>query len=145
MISVTENRNTKTLSYQIIFPNTLFIPIGCCLIRLWSSICLWYKKMNVHWFRITKPFVYRITSIFVGAQVFLTQFRQISMSAEEPHDIFSLLYTIYLVLLTIQITKNSINIPNLLVSEACLNEVSLSVLGPISFFLYHCRPIQPIH
>ena len=73
------------------------------------------QKMNVHWFRITKTFVYRLTSIFVGAQRFATQFRQQATSAEELHDIVSILYTLYLVLVPININKNSIKNPNRLV------------------------------
>ena len=102
------------------------------------------QKMNVHWFRITKPFVCRLTSIFVGARLFVTLFRHQAMSSEELRDIVSLIYTMYHVIVPIQITTNSINIPNLLVSEACLNGVSIAVFGPISFFLDHRRPINPM-
>ena len=92
------------------------------------------QKMNAHWFRITKPFGYRLTSILVGAWRFATPFRQRAMSAEELRDIFILLHAPYLVLVPINITTNSINIPNLLVSEACLNSISLAVLGPVYIF-----------
>ena len=74
------------------------------------------QNINVHWFRITKSFGYRLTSIFVGARRFETPFRKRSMSAEELHEIISLLHTLYLLLMPIHITTNSINIPNLLVS-----------------------------
>ena len=76
------------------------------------------QKKNVHWFRITKPFVYRLISIFVGSRRFVTPFRQQAMSAEDLRDMVILLYTLYLVLVPIQITTNSINTPNRLVSEA---------------------------
>ena len=102
------------------------------------------QKMNIHWFRITKYFGYNLTSIFIGAQRFRTPFRQQAMSADELHGTISLLHTLYLVLLSIHITTNSLNIPNLLVSEECLNGTSLAVLGPIYFFLDHCCPIHPM-
>ena len=102
------------------------------------------QKINVHWFRITKYFGYRLTSIFVGAPRFATPFIQKFMSAEDLCDIVGLLHTLYLVLVPIQITTNSINIPNLLVSEACLNGISLAVLGPIYFCIYHRRLIHPM-
>ena len=100
------------------------------------------KKLNVHWLRIIKPFDYRLTTILVGARRFETPFRQQSMSAEELHDIFILPHTLYLVLVPIQITTNSINTPNLLVLEECLNGIPLALIGPISIFLDHCRPIH---
>ena len=75
------------------------------------------QKMNVHWFRITKYFGYNLTSIFIGAQRFRTPFRQQAMSSEELHEMISLLCTLYLVLVIINITTNIINTPNLLVSE----------------------------
>ena len=75
------------------------------------------QKNNVRWFRITKSFGYRLTSIFVGAQRSVTPFRQQAMSAEELHDIIIPFNTLYIVLVTMQITTNSINTPNLLVSE----------------------------
>ena len=92
------------------------------------------QKMNVHWFRITKYFGYHLTSIFVGAQSFATPLRQRAMSAEELHEIISLLHTLYIVLMPIHINTNRINIPNLLVLEECLNGISLVVLGPIYQF-----------
>ena len=73
--------------------------------------------MNVHWFRIAKYFGYHFTSIFVAAQCFATPFRQKSMSAEELHEIISLLHTLYILLIPIHINTNIINITNLLVSE----------------------------
>ena len=75
------------------------------------------QKMNIHWFRITKPFGYRLTFIFVGARRFATSFRQQSMSAEELHFMVSLFHTLYLVLVHIHITTDRINTPKLLVSE----------------------------
>ena len=73
------------------------------------------QKKNVDWLSMKKTFGYRITSIFVGWGRFATLFRQRAMSAKEYHDIFSILHTLYLVLVPIHITKNSINTPNLLV------------------------------
>ena len=72
-------------------------------------------KMNLHWLRITKHFGYCLTSIFVGARRLATPFIQRSMSAEELHEIISLLHTLYIVLMPIHINTNSINILNLLV------------------------------
>ena len=56
------------------------------------------------------------------------------MTAEDLHVIVSLLYTMYIVLVPIQINKNSINNPNLLIYKACLNGISLAVLSPIYFY-----------
>ena len=134
LILVIESMNLNTLSSQNIPPHVLSSPIGWCLQWFWSYIW-WRYKMNVHWFRITKQFGYRLTYVFVGAQLSAAQFIQQSMSYEELHDIVSLLHTLYLVLVPIHITTNSINIPNLLVLEECLNLISLAVLGPISFLL----------
>ena len=100
--------------------------------------------MNVNWFRITKMFGYFLTYIFVGARRFETLFRQRAMSAEDIHEIASLLHKLYLVLVTIQITTNSINTPKLLVLEAYLNCISLAVLGKIYIFLDHRRPLHPM-
>ena len=91
------------------------------------------QKMNVHWFRITKYFGYCLSSVFVGARRFATPFRQRDTSAEELHDIIILFHTLYLVLVTIHITTNSMSIPNLLVLEEFLIGISLAVLGPIVF------------
>ena len=91
-----------------------------------------------------KSFGYRITSICLGVQRFATPFRRQAMSAEELHDIVSLLHKLYLVLVPIQITTTRINIPNLLVLEACLNGISLAVLGPIYiYFLITVVPYTP--
>ena len=103
------------------------------------------QKINVHWFRIKKPFGLRLTSIFVGARHFATPLRQRSMSAEELHKISILLNILYLVIVLVQINKNIINTPNLLVSEACRNGIYLALLGPISFLIDDHRPMHPIH
>ena len=74
------------------------------------------QKMNIHWFRITKPFGYPVTSIFVGARRFATLFKQKAISSEELYDIVSLLNKLCLILVPIQTSTNRINTPNLLIS-----------------------------
>ena len=143
LVSVTENRNVNTLSSQIFSPHIIhtnwLVPEMVVVIYLFAV-----QKINFHWFRIAKHFGYRLTSIFVGARRFTTPFRQKDMSDEELYDIFSLLYTLYLVLVSIQITTHSINTPKLIVLESRLNGISLAVLDPIYIFLDHRCPMHPM-
>ena len=129
---------SQNVSPHIIHPNWL-VPAFLLVVYL-----VVVQQTNVHWFRITKPFGYCLTSIFSGAQRFATPFIRQAMSAEELRDIVRLLYTLYIVLVPIQITTNSINTPNLLVSEACINGIYRAVLVLFSFFLDHRLPIHPM-